>query len=110
MTTAASTPIVLGDGIAPVTVPLPPGYSRVWSGRIYPGDLYLNRLDALTGSLTWVRISFVDIVEWGNYYDSPMWFVCVVREGDREIGHPCPVCRVGVVMEPFRCCWRCTRL
>ena len=104
-----TTPVVLGDGAAPVMVPMPPGYARVWSGFVRPGDAYLHRLAALDGEVVWVPITFGKLLADDGINDTAAWYSCVVRErpSGTDVGHPCRGCRCRPPIDGTAWCGVC---
>jgi hypothetical protein len=97
------TPVSLDDS-APaeaVWIELPAGWCRVWRGFVLPGDRYLHLVRAAEGVREWVPLSFADLLRTDDVYDSEAWFGCLIREGSRDVGSPCPKCGVRAV--DFEC-------
>lgn len=103
------TPVALDDfprGTA-VSVPLPAGWCRVWTGFVLPGDRYLDVVKAREGVRAWVPLTLADLIEGGDVYDSAAWFCCLIREGRKDVGAPCVTCGVRPVDFGCRECDAC---
>lgn len=92
------TTLVRPDDAGPTAaVNLPPGWVRVWTGPVLPGDRYLDRTALLAGRVEWVRLGAAEILadatrDCEPIYDTAGWFTCLTREGRRDVGRPCPAC------------------
>jgi hypothetical protein len=103
-----TTPVAHSTNSEVKTVDIPEGYSRVWSGRIEIGDLYLHWLKFWQQSIVeWVRMSVQRIIENGPYYETAEWFGCVIRERADEKGYPCIVCHVASPIHDLDLCSNC---
>lgn len=79
------------------TVPLPPGYVRVWEGAVRPNDCHLRwDLFYRTGEVDWIEITpakvFEILMDPEHMNDTAPWYGCLIRKGTKDIGRPCPRC------------------
>lgn len=90
-----------------IVVDVPDGWHRVWRGALKPDDLYLQRMLALDGIVTWVPMGESD--ERGPTYQNAEVFTCVIRIGEQSVDHPCERCEVRHRERGNRFCWYCCR-
>lgn len=99
------TPVQLNRDMI-VRVPIPEGYSRVWSGSAQVGDKFLNVHQAMMGQTQWEEI----ILSTGWLVSmTASWYVCLIRKSELEIGEPCMRCGVMPAMDlrSVGLCWTC---
>lgn len=102
-----TTPVTNHDRVTRYAT-LPDGYSRVWSGLIFVGDLYLNWQRFWNDGVTeWVPFTFDKCVKGCEWENNAAWFGCLIREKPYEIGYPCIVCQVRPPMEDCDFCDNC---
>ena len=89
-------------------VEIPPGWHRVWSGFVHPGDRYLHHREAVAGRTEWLTITFADLVERHETYDQTAWFTCVIRECRKPVGEPCIYCGKRPTPVDSEMCGLCT--
>lgn len=101
------TPYRLQSGVL-IAVPLPAGYSRVWTGGVQIGDFYLDCVRVQKGDVVWARVSFADVLQKPRYDDRAELYGCLIRQtAGGEVGRPCPRCRSEAPVLGLRLCGTC---
>jgi hypothetical protein len=87
-----------------VEVDCPPGWHRVFSGALKPGDLYLHLGDLRRGLTTWHPIRLDDPLR-----TTAGWYTCVIRKGDAPAQEACERCSCEAKVFGQRYCRGCAR-
>jgi hypothetical protein len=90
-------------------VDLPEGYYRVWECALNPGDLFLNRLAALDGLITWEPVTEFPTpaeVRDNKAGSTAGWYACLFRKGE-EVVPACDRCKVAGRFARLRFCKAC---
>jgi len=80
-------------------VELPEGYRQVFTGRLVPGDRYINWALLRDGITQWEPVSEENLkppVERNGYYDdyckTADYYYCLIRKGEGQPEKPCQRC------------------